>query len=380
MSPPLLDRRALPGVALLAMLGLAACGPSSAPPTPPAASPPAPSATDGMPPTTRPATKDLGIPKDYDCAGTAIEVIYLQYAALLQLDGETVRLGPVAVASGSRYQGWRADGVLVDFWEKGGTAMLNVAGNDYPECLLIESSVPAATDASGTTNAPEDGSATLAPSVLRTYLARGQEPFWLAQVDAAEVRWSTTGHVAPDVFTDVTRSTRADGFDVSAAREGSALALSASDAICRSTMSGMPYPQVVTVRIGGTEYQGCGGDPLELLVGREWTVSSLDGTRIEAPLPTLQFSADGRASGFSGCNRWMAGAALTGEGLRFERPAGTMTACAEAAMAVERAFLTALAKVTRHDFDGDGGLVLFAGDTAMITASPAPVDAGSPGG
>lgn len=372
MHPHLIHRYACRGAALFALFGLIACSQAGAPEatavTPPSAEPTA----TGSPTAARPAAKTIGVPKDYDCGGTAIEAIYFEHMATLRLDGESIRLGPVAVASGSRYQGWRADGVLVDLWEKGGTAMLNVAGNDYPECVRIETSIDIATDATASPPPPDIQTTPPASDVVRTYTARGEEPFWLAQVDATEVRWNTPDHVSSDVFTGLSRTTREGGFDIAATRDGATLALSTTDTICRSSMSGMPYPHTVTVRINGAEYRGCGGDPLDLLLGREWTVSSLDGNRVETTTPTLRFSADGRASGFAGCNRWMAGAVLTGERLAFERPAGTLMACPEAAMAIEQAFLAALATVTRHDFDDAGALVLMSGDTAVIVASSGP--------
>lgn len=366
----LIPRHARRGAALLVLFGLTACGQADAPDTIAVAPPPSaePIAT-ASPPA---AAKAIGVPKDYDCAGTAIEAIYFEHTATLRLDGETIRLGPVAVASGSRYQGWRADGVLVDLWEKGGTAMLNVAGNDYPKCVLVETPVEIAADATTTTPPPGIPTASPASDAVRTYTARGNEPFWLAQVDATEVRWNTADHVSSDVFTDLSRTTRADGFDVSASHDGTTLTLSSTDTICRNSMTGMPYPHTVTVRINGTEYRGCGGDPLDLLLGREWRITSLDGTAVRTPTPTLRFSVDGRASGFAGCNRWMASATLTGERLAFERPAGTLMACPEAAMATEQAFLAALATVSRHDFDEAGALVLLSGDTAVIVATPGP--------
>lgn len=377
MAPHLIRRRAAPGAVLLALLGLAACGRADAPEATAAPPPTAtPTATPAAPP---PASKDIGVPKDYDCAGTAVEAIYFEHTAMLRLDGETVRLDPVAVASGSRYQGWRADGVLIDFWEKGGTAILSVAGNDYPECSLIDTPVEAEAGITNPSPRPDVENASPESQAIRTYTARGNEPFWLVQIDATEARWNTPDHVASDVFTGLARTTRADGFDVSATREGSALALSAKAALCRDSMSGLPYPDTVTVRLDGADYRGCGGDPRALLAG-EWTVASLNGTSTGESPPTLQFTADGGAGGFAGCNRWTAGAMLTGEGLAFERPASTMMACPEAAMATEKAFLAALSTVTRHDIDDAGQLVLFAGDTAVITATPAPADAGAPEG
>lgn len=376
MAPHLIRRPRVLGAALLGLMGLTACGNPDAPGADAVAPPPvAPAA---LPPP--PAAKDLGVPKDYNCAGTAIEAIYFEHTAMLRLDGETIRLDPVAVASGSRYQGWRADGVLIDLWEKGGTAILNVAGNDYPECVLVETPAEAATGATNATPLPEVQNASPASEAVRTYTARGNEPFWLVQIDATEVRWNTPDHVASDVFTSLARTTREGGFDVSATREGAALALSARAALCRDSMSGMPYPDTVTVRLDGAEYRGCGGDPRALLIAGEWTVARINDKATGESPPTLRFMADGGASGFAGCNRWTAGATLTGEGLAFERPTSTMMACPEPAMAIEQAFLAALSTVTRHDIDDAGRLVLFAGDTAVITAAPAPADAGSPEG
>jgi heat shock protein HslJ len=326
-----------------------------------------------------PAAKDIGIPKDYDCAGTAIEVIYLEHAAILQLDGETVRLGPVATASGARYQGWRADGVIIDFWEKGGTAMLSVAGNDYPECSLVETPVAAETEATSATSPAENQAAAPASEVIRTYSARGNEPFWLAQADATEVRWSTADHVSADVFTGLTRTTRADGFALAATREGGTLALSASATVCRDSITGMPYPHSVVVQVDGREFSGCGGNPIDLLTPNEWTVTSIGSAAMSGRPPTLQFSADGRASGFAGCNRWTSSASVSGEGLRLGMAAATRMACLDdTASKQESDFLAALGRVTRFDVDANGELLLKAGDDTVIRATRAAADAGQP--
>jgi len=376
MSPHLIRRCAFLGAALLALLGLTACGQSDAPEatavTPPSAAPTAP-VTPAPPP---PAAKDIGVPKDYDCAGTAIEVIYFEHRAILQFDGESVRLGPVAAASGARFQGWRADGVLIDFWDKGGTATLNVAGNDYPECSLIEAAAAAETEATSPAETPTTAPA---PGVIRTYSARGNEPFWLVQADATEVRWSTADHVAADVFTGLTRATRADGFDLAATREGGALALSANAAVCRDSMTGMPHPDTVVVQVDGREFTGCGGNPIDVLAPNAWTVASIGGAAMSGSPPTLQFSADGQASGFAGCNRWTSSAVLSGEGLRIGMAAATRMACLDdTASKQESDFLAALGRITGFDVDANGDLLLKAGNETVIVAkateSPAPQD------
>jgi len=376
MSPHLIHRCVFLGAALLALPGLTGCSQSDAPEatavTPPSAVPTAP-VTPAPPP---PAAKDIGVPKDYDCAGTAIEVIYLEHRAILQFDGESVRLGPVAAASGARFQGWRADGVLIDFWDKGGTATLNVAGNDYPECSLIEAPAAAETEA---TNPAETPTTAPPPEVIRTYSARGNEPFWLVQADAAEVRWSTADHVVADVFTGLTRTTRADGFDLAAAREGGALALSANATLCRDSLTGMPHPDTVVVQVDGREFTGCGGNPIDVLTPNGWTVASIDGAAMSGSPPTLQFSADGQASGFAGCNRWTSSAVLSGEGLRIGMAAATRMACLDdTASKQESDFLAALGRITGFDVDVNGDLLLKAGNETVIVAkateSPTPQD------
>lgn len=376
MASHLIHRCAFVGAAMLALPVLTACSQAGAPEATAVASPsaaPTASVTPAPPP---PAAKDIGVPKDYDCAGTAIEVIYLEHRAILQFDGESVRLGPVAAASGARFQGWRADGVLIDFWDKGGTATLNVAGNDYPECSLIEAPAAAETEATIPAETPTTAPA---PEVIRTYSARGNEPFWLVQADANEVRWSTADHVAADVFTGLTRTTRADGFALAATREGGALALSANASVCRDSMTGMPHPDTVVVQVDGREFRGCGGNPIDVLTPNAWTVTSIGGAAMSGRPPTLQFSADGQASGFAGCNRWTSSAVLSGEGLRIGMAAATRMACLDdTASKQESDFLAALGRITGFDVDVNGDLLLKAGNETVIVAkateSPAPQD------
>lgn len=370
MAPRLIRRCAPPGAVLVALLGLAGCSEPAAPEA--TAPPPAAAARDTTvtPPAPPPVVKELGVPKDFDCGGTVIEVIYLEQAAILQLDGESIRLGQVAAASGVHYQGWRTDGLLVDFRAKGDSAILNVAGNDYPACSPVETPVAAETDAAPGAESP---TAAPAPEVVRTYIARGNEPFWQAQANANEVRWSTVDHVAADVFTGVTRTPRADGFDLAATREGGQFALSATDALCNDSMTGMPYPQTVVATVDGREFTGCGGNPIDVLTPNEWTVASIGGAAVSGRPPTLQFGNDGRAGGFAGCNRWSAPVSVGGEGLSLGVAAATLMACVdETASKQESAFLSALGRVTRFDIDPQGDLLLKAGDETVMVAKPSP--------
>lgn len=213
-----------------------------------------------------------------------------------------------------------------------------------------------------------------------SFRARGNEPFWSIDLVGDELRWTTPDTPESAVWSGVTRTDRSSGFDLRATRDGQQIDVAATRALCRDTMSGMPFPHRVSITLDGLMLQGCGGEAIELLAANEWTVASIDGSAVVGPPPTLVFGTDGRASGFGGCNRWASGAALTGEGLTFDLAASTMMACAEEAMRTEQAFLAALARVTRHDFDAAGPLLLKAGDETVIHATPTAADAGPPGG
>lgn len=142
--------------------------------------------------------------------------------------------------------------------------------------------------------------------------------------------------------------------------------------LCRDSMSGMPFPDTVTLHLDGRDHPGCGGEALDLLSGKEWTITRILGHEVVEPAPTLAFLGDARAAGSTSCNRWNAPFLLSGEGLGFGLAASTMMACAEATMMQERAFLDALARITRHDFDAQGALLLKAGDETLVVATPSP--------
>lgn len=350
MATPRNARLAPVALALIAALASTACQRQSADDASTGAAPDAPAAPVEPAASAAAPEPTMVAPIAFDCGGTAVQASFDGDNATVLIDGETIALATVPAASGARYQGTRADGVAVELWTKGEGATLSVAGNAYPDCTK------AASDA-----APAQAA----------YRARGNEPFWSIEASDDELRWTTPDTPDAVVWSGVARTDRADGFDLAATRDGATLTLAATATLCRDNMTGMPYPHTVTVRVGETDYRGCGGEALELLTANEWTVTTLGGTAAGERPPTLQFTADGRANGFAGCNRWMSGAALSGEGLAFDRAASTMMACPDDAMQAERAFLDALSKVTRHDFDEAGNLLLKAGDETVIVAAKA---------
>jgi heat shock protein HslJ len=104
------------------------------------------------------------------------------------------------------------------------------------------------------------------------------------------------------------------------------------------------------------------------LADTSWVLSSLDGN---LPLPgttvTLQFGADGVASGSDGCNRFRTTFSQDGTGLTFDQPgASTMMACPQPVMDQAAVFMAAL--VATESFTADErDLILSDGDRIVAT-------------
>jgi heat shock protein HslJ len=115
------------------------------------------------------------------------------------------------------------------------------------------------------------------------------------------------------------------------------------------------------------------------LEGLEWRLEQMEGvTELSGDSAvTLVFDA-GRIAGQSGCNRYMGAAeagGMPGE-VSFGQTAGTMMACPDPLMQLERTYLDALGQVTRYGFRA-GRLVLTsidgAGDVGHLVFSPHPL-------
>ena len=117
------------------------------------------------------------------------------------------------------------------------------------------------------------------------------------------------------------------------------------------------------------------------LAGTSWTLSALDGN---LPLPgvqvTLEFGADGTASGTDGCNRFSTTYTQDGASLTITQPmASTMMACEDAVMTQASAYMAALA-ATNGFLGGDRQLVLTDGDQFLATFVAGIAEAGSDAG
>lgn len=216
--------------------------------------------------------------------------------------------------------------------------------------------------------------AAVTPVIPALFTARGNEPGWRLQVRADTIVYHGD-YGATEVM--LPRPSPRHGSDtLTYDVEGSLhrLIVDAVPALCRDTMTGMPYPLTVSVTLDGRTLDGCGGEPTEVLTRADpWVVTVVgDQALADGDRPTLAFAQDpASVSGTAGCNRFTGPYSLTGETLRFDGPlATTRRLCAEPVMRVERAFLFALSVTDRFDLTPSGDLLLYAGSDPILRATP----------
>lgn len=111
-----------------------------------------------------------------------------------------------------------------------------------------------------------------------------------------------------------------------------------------------------------------GPDPLQLM-GRAWAAQEIDGKPItmERP-PAIVFTANGRLSGFTGCNRMSGSVSLTKGDLKIgENLAATRMACAEPErMEMEHTFTQTLPRASKWEVRDGALLFLDAGGKTLI--------------
>jgi heat shock protein HslJ/uncharacterized lipoprotein YbaY len=276
------------------------------------------------------------------CGDRSVTVGHVGDTMHLRAGGQSFELRPVRSASGARYEA--VGDPSTSFWSKGDRATVVVRGQPWPEC------VPAR-----------------APGL--PYRATGNEPGWRLDITASTMTLlADYGRTHVEAPTPVAEP--GDGYTrFRAPAAGAGLVATIFERRCVDTMTGMPYPAVVTVAFAGRTLTGCGGDPATLLQGAEWVVEDLRGGGVvDRSRATLAFAADGRVSGRGSCNRYTASYSLTGEGMAISKPASTMMACAPALMQQEQRFFDLLAQAQRFTIDADGALVLHAADGGTITA------------
>lgn len=240
-----------------------------------------------------------------------------------------------------------------------------------PESVSV-SFAPSDTAGVGATPAPPSASSGA------SWRAHGNEPFWSVEIAGTKITWRTPEEELTGTVTgtqSVGETTRgaysvASGRRVTGEVGGRAIVVTSIDRTCHDGMSGMVYPNDVTVRVGDREFNGCGGDPATLLQGREWSVVEIAGKPVVADSRvTMSFGEDGRVGGHASCNSYSASYEVGGEGVTFGVPVATLKACAEPLLSQETAFLGTLRAVKHFDAEGTGVLILTADDGRTIRAT-----------
>jgi heat shock protein HslJ len=250
-------------------------------------------------------------------------------------------------ASGVRYEA--AGDPATVLHTKGSNALVSVRGEALAEC-------------------------TMASEPAQPFRATGNEPPWLATIDGDKLTLVTEygAQTRSMALLDTQQSGTVTRYRAS---DGElALVMTASSGVCHDSMSGMPHPYSVDLASAQGVLRGCGGNPMDLLAGKEWEVTRLnDAVPLSDSRITLLFlPEDGRVAGGASCNRYNAAFELTGESLSFSRAASTMMACPEPLMTQEREFHSVLSGINAFDIDGAGMLELI-GSEDRLFARPLPI-------
>jgi heat shock protein HslJ len=266
----------------------------------------------------------LGFSSSMKCGDRILDVGLAGNSARVRNGNRVMELAPEEAASGARF----GDGAGNGFWSRGNRATVTLDGVDLPECMpVIKTTLP--------------------------LVARGNEPGWVVTLTHEGVVYSGqdgTRREAP--LPAATEAGGATIFDT-----GAGLAVSVTDVICRDNMTGMPHPYSVDLTLDGQQLSGCGGEPRALLAGL-WKLVDLPGITVpEGVEPTFEVAGD-FMSGASGCNRYMGGLVLSGEGLGLQPGGMSMMACEDPLMQFEAAFVERLGRVGGFDIDEAGRLIL----------------------
>lgn len=154
--------------------------------------------------------------------------------------------------------------------------------------------------------------------------------------------------------------------------QGSGLALRLNEDRCRLGSTDLLYPITAHLSIysAPTAPEGCAGDPLTLMAGEPWRVTSLLGIPMalaQGTEMTLELN-DSRLSGRATCNRYVAQARIEEDRLDFHDLGTTRLPCALDLGALEQRFLDALEAATGFDISANGMLTLRSGPMPVLTA------------
>jgi uncharacterized lipoprotein YbaY/heat shock protein HslJ len=201
------------------------------------------------------------------------------------------------------------------------------------------------------------------------FAARGNEPGWTLKVDSERMSLRRQNDPTTILTPTPTTTREDDSYRFNASTEANSVIVDVTPQLCRDSMTGMPYPYEVSVKVNGDTLTGCGGAAQSLLTGREWIVEDVDNKGvIDNTQMSLNFTNDGLLGGRGACNQYTTSYQLSGEGLTTQAIASTQMACPPALMHQDDQFLEVLGDVARFDIDDTGALLLITSDNRTIKA------------
>lgn len=243
-----------------------------------------------------------------------------------------------------------------------------------------------ATPASSRSGAPER---TGDLGIELPYQARGQEPGWLLELTGSgmTLTWDHGRHTAHMPEPSVRGMQR--GIRYSGVAGGHQVVARMTHALCHDVMSGIPYPDRVTVHIDQRRLRGCGGRPGALLKDTHWNITAIDGDDIlHDSHPTIEFGHAGNFGGSGGCNSFSGSFELRGNRFKLGMVASTAVACdlpaiqtdgrvgpvdqqALAAGRQENRMIQLVSRMDAFNITDDGTLVLRTRSGTTMRARPA---------
>lgn len=236
--------------------------------------------------------------------------------------------------------------------------------------LLALPHAPAAAEGA-TANAPKTPEAAEdeQPGWLR---AQGNEPFWSLDITFGRALFNKVGGERPAFLAPVSSVEKGEEWTRYVAEQGGErLVATVRDRVSACDMTGMPYPKTVVVQWGGRTLAGRGGDPADLLAGREWTVREIAGSGAGADFAaTFRFFKDGTLFGQTPEGPFAARYRLTGESLGIFRIAAFFEADAPAGQSLTQRLLALLGQADLFAIGEDGSLALLAQGERTVVAAP----------
>lgn len=202
------------------------------------------------------------------------------------------------------------------------------------------------------------------------FQAQGNEPPWQLQLTQQQLSFSQGYTPLTQEFTQVSYQQTPSATLLTAQHQQLHLQAQLTQKLCQDSMSGMPYPWQVQLNYLDNQLFGCGGNPLDLLLG-EWRFTELN----QAPLIanshlTMTFTIDGQVYGSASCNRYTSSFTLTGESLTFKPGASTKMACPINLMQQEQEFLQLLPQLRSFNREPDGALILLSTSGIQLRGYP----------